>query len=213
MIIKEFQESWWTSHHGIWATFAKVNERYWWKGMYKDVADLAGSCKSCQVYSNVCRRDGQHPTYPLAIHYKWVVNLVTMPMGHALKKYLVLAWEDLSNQVEKKALRTKFTKGVCWFFLNDVICRHGCVGKIMADRGELDAKKAHEFFVKMGIKLALTMAYNPEGNGKNERGHSPIMKALVKAYNGKTSDWHRLLPFALWADRTTHSTVSRYMPA
>lgn len=212
-IVKEFHESWWAGHRGVWATFAKVKERYWWKGMYKDVADFVASCGTCQVYSSIRHRDGLHPTYPLTIHYKWVVDLVAMPMGVGQKKYLVLAREDLSNQVEGRALRTKTTEGVCRFLLEDVICRYGCVGKITADRGELDAKEAREFFGKLGVKLALTTAYNPEANGKSERGHSPIVKALVKACDGRMFEWPRLLPYALWADRTTHSTVTGYMPA
>jgi hypothetical protein len=56
------------------------------------------------------------------------------------------------------------------------------------------------------------MAYNPEANEKVERGHGPIVKALVKACHGKIGEWPRLLPFALWSDRTTHSTVTGYMP-
>ena len=46
-----------------------------------------------------------------------------------------------------------------------------------------------------------------------ERGRSPIVKALAKACDGKMGDWPRLLPYALWADRTTHSTTTGYMPA
>jgi hypothetical protein len=56
------------------------------------------------MYSNICHRDGLHPTYQLAIHYKWVVDLVAMPMGLGQKKILVLARKDLSNQVEGRAL-------------------------------------------------------------------------------------------------------------
>jgi hypothetical protein len=52
------------------------------------------------MYSNIRHRDGLHPTYPLAIHYKWVVNFVAMLMGLGQQKFLVLLREDLSNQVE-----------------------------------------------------------------------------------------------------------------
>jgi hypothetical protein len=38
------------------------------------------------------------------------------------------------------------------------------------------------------------------------------MKALVKACQGKAGEWLRLLPFTLWTDRTTHSSVTGYMP-
>ena len=46
-----------------------------------------------------------------------------------------------------------------------------------------------------------------------ERGHSPIVKALAKACDGKMGNWPRLLPYALWTDRTTHSTTTGYMSA
>jgi hypothetical protein len=56
------------------------------------------------------------------------------------------------------------------------------------------------------------MVYNPEANGKSKRGNSPIVKVLVKACDGKVSDWTKLLPFSLWVDCTTHSTITGYMP-
>jgi hypothetical protein len=126
-----------------------------------------------------------------------------MPMGWWKMKYFMLAREDLTNQVEGRALRSKETSSVCKFLLEDVICRYGCIGKIVADRDELDANEAKEFFLRMGIKLSLTVAYNTEANGKVERRHSPIVKALVKACQGKAGEWPCLLLFALWADRTT----------
>jgi hypothetical protein len=47
------------------------------------------------------------------------------------------------------------------------------------------------------VKLRLAIAYNLETNGKNERGHPPIINALVKSYKRKPKQWPRLLPFAL----------------
>ena len=67
--------------------------------------------------------------------------------------------------------------------------------------------------MRIGVKLSLTMAYNLDANGNVERGHGPIVKALAKACNGKMGNWPRLLPYALWADRTTHSTTTGYMSA
>ena len=83
-------------------------------------------------------------------------------------KYLVLAREDLTNQVEGRALTNKTTADVCNILLKDVVCRYGCVGKIVADRGELDAREAMDLFERLGMKLSLTTAYNPEENGKIE---------------------------------------------
>jgi hypothetical protein len=165
------------------------------------------------MHSVVRHRDELHPTYTPTVHFKWTVNLVTMPLGVGQMRYLVLAREDLTNQVEGRALQNKTTAAVCRFLVEEVVCRYGCVGKIVADRGELDAQEAEELFDRLGIKLSLTTAYNPEANGKVERGHGPIVKALVRACDGQVGNWPRLLPYALWADRTTHSSVTGFMPA
>ena len=75
-----------------------------------------------------------------------MVDLVMMPMGIGQMRYLVLAREDLMNQVEGRALQNKTTATVCRFLIEDVICQYGCVGKVVADRGELDAQEAEELF-------------------------------------------------------------------
>ena len=70
-ILKEFHDTFWAGHRGIWATYNKIKERYWWKGLYKDVEDFVASCVDCQLQSKVRYRDELHPTYPLAIHFQW----------------------------------------------------------------------------------------------------------------------------------------------
>jgi hypothetical protein len=63
-------------------------------------------------------------------------------------KYLVLARDDLTNQVEGRALRSK-TSMVCRFLLEDIICRYSCVYKIVADRGELNTNEARSCFSRI----------------------------------------------------------------
>ncbi|KAL3699107.1 hypothetical protein R1sor_017129 [Riccia sorocarpa] len=211
-LLKECHEALWAGHRGVWATYMKLKERYWWKGMYSDVDKFVGSCLHCQFYSKVRHRDGLVPTFPPSIHFRWVLDLVMMPPGLWGMRYLVLAREDLSNFVEGRALRTKSVEGICRFVLEDIVCRYGSVGSLRADRGDLNAEEARTFFRRYGVDLKLTTAMNPEGIGKSERGHPPIVHALVKACDGKPKQWPRLLPFALWADRSTHCTTTGYMP-
>ena len=68
-------------------------------------------------------------------------------------------------------------------------------------------------FQRFGIGLTQTTTYNPEGNGNVERCHGPIVKALVKACDGRISIWPDMLPYALWADRCTHNSVTGFMPS
>ena len=62
-----------------------------------------------------------------------------MTMGMGKMWYLVLGREDLMNQVEGRAPQNKMTVVMCRFLIEEVIYRYGCVGKIIADQGELDA--------------------------------------------------------------------------
>ena len=66
-----------------------------------------------------------------------------------------------------------------------MICQYGRVEKIVGNLGELDAQEAEVLFDRLGVKLSLTRAYNPEANRKVERGHGPILKAIVHACNGR----------------------------
>ncbi|KAL2622718.1 hypothetical protein R1flu_002923 [Riccia fluitans] len=211
-LLQEFHDTLWAGHRGVWAIYTKLKERYWWKGMYSDVDLFVGSCLHCQFYSKVRHRDGLVPTFPLSIHFRWVLDLVMMPSGLWGMKYLVFAREDLSNYVEGRALRTKSTENICHFILEDIFFRYGSVGSLCADRGNLDSEVARAFFQHYGVKLKLISAYNLEGIGKSERGHPPIVHALVKECNGRHREWPRLLPLTLWADRTTHCSTTGYMP-
>ena len=68
--------------------------------MYKVVHHFVMTCESCQLHSRIQHRDELHPTYPPTIHFKWMVDLVTMLMGVGQMRYLELMREDLTNQVE-----------------------------------------------------------------------------------------------------------------
>ena len=104
-----------------------------------------------------------------------MVDIVAMPTGIRQKKYLVLAREDLINKVEGRGLRRKTCSAVCQFLFEEVFCRYGCVGQVIADRGEFDFDRAREFFTKHGVWLTLTTTYNPE--------------ALAKACDGRVKNW------------------------
>jgi len=48
-VLKEFHDTLWAGHRGVWATYTKIKERYWWKGLYKDVEEFVSSCTECQL--------------------------------------------------------------------------------------------------------------------------------------------------------------------
>ena len=61
-------------------------------------------------------------------------------------------------------------------------------GEHPGEHGELEAEEAKELFDRLGVKLSLTMAYNPEANGLVERGYRQIVKAIVRACEGRVGN-------------------------
>ena len=58
----------------------------------------------------------------------------------------------------------------------------------------------------------LTTTYNLKANGNIKQDHSPIVKALAKACDGRVMNLSQMLQYVLWADHTRHSSVTGYMP-
>ena len=61
----------------------------------------------------------------------------------------------------------------------------------------MDTHEAIELFDRLGLKLSLTTAYNPEASEKVELEHDPIVKAIVRTCNGRIRNWPRHLPYEL----------------
>ena len=82
-LITDFHDSLWAGHRGIWATFMKLKENYWWPHMYKDITKFVETGEVCQRYSTIRYRDELKPTYSSSMHYKWMVDLVRRHLGRS----------------------------------------------------------------------------------------------------------------------------------
>ena len=175
------------------------------------IREYVETCDKCQLRSNVQYREKLHPTFSPTIHSRWFVDIVVMPKANGFR-YLIMAREDVTDWVEGRALRDCKAKSWCRFIFEDIICRYGTISNIVADRGELASDEAKEYFKRRRINLRLTTAYNPEANAKVERGHGPVVQAIVKATGNNPAKWPEMLHYALWADRTTAGRVRKETP-
>jgi len=74
---------------------------------------------------------------------------------------------------------------------------HGLPQKVVSDRGpQFIAEFTQELYWLLGIKLAATMAYHPQGDGQTERVNQELEQYLHLFTNQRQDDWVGLLPFA-----------------
>ena len=119
------------------------------------------------------------------------------------KNYLAVARDDLSGWPEARALAKADSVSVAKFLWEDVVCRHGCFGRLVVDGGPENKGYVKAFTERYGIDRVQTSAYHAPANGMIERGHKPITDALAKMTDGGFGNWVRDLPAVLFAERTS----------
>ena len=200
-----------SGHKGREGTYRRVADRYWWENLHSEVKAYVQSCQKCQRRDPFRPEEALHPTWVALLWQKVGLDVVYMPRCQGFR-YLVVARCDLSGWVEAKPLRTLSSRAVADFLWEDVICRHGCIEKLIIDGGSENKEAVAELTRKYGIKRVVVSAYHPQANGMMERGHKPIIDALSKMSDGGSTNWVRNLPTVLWANQSTLRTLTGLTP-
>jgi hypothetical protein len=74
---------------------------------------------------------------------------------------------------------------------------HGLPKQVISDRGpQFVAELTRELYHMLGIKLAATTAYHPQGDGQTECVNQELEQYLRLFVNERQDDWDELLPLA-----------------
>ncbi|MCP4115569.1 MAG: transposase family protein, partial [Desulfobacteraceae bacterium] len=122
------------------------------------------------------------------------------PTGY---KYLIVFNEYLTKWVEAFPLRNITASTVAQVFVESIICRYGCPRQILTDRGSnFLSNLMAEVYAICRIHKLNTTAYHPQTDGLTENFNATLVKTLAN-YGATTSTWPQLVPFALFAYRTS----------
>jgi hypothetical protein len=160
-----------SAHFGSKVTYEKVKEKYWWKGMIRDIEGYVKTCDSCQRRNKPI---GKHELNSIEVKepfYMIGIDIVgPLPRTVSGKKYIVVAMDYFTKWPEAKALEEANAKEVSIFIYEDIICRHGCPHKILTDRGShFNNQMVRELMEKFRVKHGFSTPYHPKTNGLVER--------------------------------------------
>ena len=118
-----------------------------------------------------------------------------------------------SKGIEVEPFVQVHEKHVISFMKRNIICRYGIPAEIICDNGsQFIGHKTTSFCDAWKIDVYFSSPSYPQANGQVESSNKIIMNNIKKKLESKKGKWAELLPFVLWADRTTSKNATGQTP-
>ena len=202
-----------SAHFGIEKCYEKAKSRFYWKGMINDIKEYIRTCDYCQRRGKPSGKNELHcikvkePFYQIGIDF--VGPLSKTDKGN---RYIIVAVDYFTKYPEAKAVKEATAKEVSTFIYEEIICRHGCIEKLLSDReSHFNNQIIQELTKKFGIKHRFSTPYHPKTNGLVERFNKTLCEALAKL-GDERKNWDEFIAPTLFAYRTSKQTTTRIDP-
>ena len=204
-------------HFGINKTLIRVQERYWWPGLGRDVGDFVASCFSCQkLKPGPVPPVGQlQPLPPPKRPFEFVSMDHMGPLARTGRgnQHVLVAIDHLTKWVEIEAVSDTTASRTVEFLLNRICLRHGFPRVVLSDRGTaFTARVFEEFCEEWGIQHRMSAPEHPQTNGLVERMNKTIGPILASYVNKSHTNWDELVPFAAFAINTAVQETTGFAP-
>jgi hypothetical protein len=192
----------------------KMKNRYYWPQMFEDIKIFVETCDSCQRRGKAKRNEPLHPIpvgepfYQIGIDYVGPLNRTKQG-----NKYIIVAMDYLTKWPEAKPVSEATAAETVKFVYEDIICRHGCPGRILTDRGtHFNNQLLNGLLKKFQVEHLLSTPYHPQTNGLVERFNRTLLDALAKTANEHLDEWDKYIAPILFAYRTNRHSTTKITP-
>lgn len=170
------------NHLGIKKCTSFITNRYYWKGMFKDIQNYINSCETCNTNKNFQIRPAPLqksfiPTSP--------ANVISIdfvgPFGN--NQHILTIIDHFSRHLELFIVSNMSAQTVvnCIF---EYISIYGRPSLVLSDNGKCFVAEAFKIFNKsLGIKLVHSTPYHPQGNAISERINSSLRSSISTLLN------------------------------
>lgn len=156
-------------HLGVTKTLDKIEKRFYWPGMRKQIIRYVLSCVDCQTKKRAQDRPAGYLT-PIRSNQPFErvgIGLIgPFSLFQLGNRYVIVAVDYFTKWVITQPVKTKNTKEFVDFFIHRIILQHGAPSIIITDRGSnLTAGFTEELVKALQTNHLITTAYHPQCNG------------------------------------------------
>ena len=177
----------------------KLKKKYYWNQIYDDIKEYIRTCNTCQRFRKPERNEPLHSIKVIQPLERIGIDIVgSLPETTKGNKYIVVAIEYLTKQVEVRALDNATAENVANFIYEEIICRFGAPKIIMTDQGShFKNQMVDKLCENFKIEHRLSSPYHPQTNGLVERFNRTLTGMLARTND--IFNWDLHIPSVLFA--------------
>uniref|UniRef100_A0A2N9HVA1 Uncharacterized protein n=1 Tax=Fagus sylvatica TaxID=28930 RepID=A0A2N9HVA1_FAGSY len=183
---------------------------YYWLTMERDCIRHVQTCHKCQMYQNCKNAPPQYlhtmaSPWPFSAWGMDVIGAIT-PKASNGHEFILVAIDYFTKWVEACSFKNVTQVAVTRFVKNNIICRYGMPEMLITDNASnLNNRMMDQLCQQFKIQHHNSAPYQPKMNGAVEAANKNVKKILSKMTE-TYKDWHKHLPYALCAYRTSMRT-------
>ena len=139
--------------------------------------------------------------------------IVNLPESNGKDAIMVVVDSITKHSHFVSTVTTLTAAGTTQLYLQHVWKHHRLPRRVVSNRGpQFVAEFTKELYRLLGIKLAATTTYNPQGDGQTERVNQELEQYLQLFVNQRQNDWDDLLPLAEFQYNNHVHTMTQNVP-
>ena len=216
-ILKRFHDSPYAGHLGVKKTAARIQRRFKWHKMGKDIKEYVSGCDICSKRKAVgTSKAPLNPIPPPESVWQTMAMDIMGPLSESGKErnqYILVMGEYLTRYIITAPMPDQTAETVARTFVNNVILIHGVPEKVLTDQGtNFQSNIMNVLYKQYGITRLKTTAYRPQCDGMVERVNRTLADILASYVSKEPSKWSDFLPSANFAYNTAVHSSTGYSP-
>ena len=203
-------------HLGEKKTLARLKQRYYWPGHWKDVHIFCQACQECATRKMpVPRRRAPLQSVPSGYPmHKVAMDIVgPLPKSRAGNKYILVISDYFSKWTEAYPLPNQEASTVALKLVDQWICRFSVPEQLHSDQGrQFESELIAEVCKLLNIKKTRTTAYHPQSDGQVERFNRTLLNMLATVAKNHPHKWEESLCKVCLAYNSSIHETTGYSP-
>ena len=187
---------------------SELRRHYWWTGMRRDITSWTRASLICATHSPGRRCKPPLTPIPVSGVFDRIgVDVLQLPRTKRGNRYAVVVVDYLTKWPEVYATQGQSSATISRLLVEEVVSRHGVPSEILSDRGKsFLSGLMRELETLLGYRKVNMTAYHPQRDGLVERYNRTLTAMLAKSVHKGGPEWDELLPYVLFAYRTSQQT-------